>query len=136
MTLPAEELDRWILPLEGWAVERCAISEGFLVELKSGRQRGRLTVQGTFILKAGKGRSTMHHSPPSSMAPALALLGKTVESAVAMKDGRLELKLSGATSISVKPDRSSEAWIVTVGDQLAVVCEPGGRVAVWVEDEP
>ncbi|MBI3892664.1 MAG: hypothetical protein HY303_14175 [Candidatus Wallbacteria bacterium] len=133
--MPVEEPDRWILPLEGWTVERCVIDETFVVELKLGRRRARVNVHGTFILKTDRGSSKIQKSPLRSMAPALELAGRVVETAVALKDGRLDLKFRGGAALSVKPDRGFEAWTVTTGPELTLVCEPGGRVAVWVPEE-
>jgi hypothetical protein len=67
----------------------------------------------------------------AALAPALALLHVTAESAAAFKDGRLELRLADGLRLLVGAGGDFEPWSLVGPAGLRVVSAPGGELAVW-----
>lgn len=68
---------------------------------------------------------------PLAMAPALRLLRQGVKQAIAFKDGRLELVLSGGVVLRVPFDEDFESWNIVGPAGLRIVSLPGGALAIW-----
>ena len=87
-----------------------------------------------FVLSAGDKEQVLdpERGDPTSLCPALRILHQTVDSALAYRDGTLDLRFSGGTRITASPDAEYEAWEAAGGEGcLLIVSLPGGGVSVW-----
>src|SRR5215208_2486541 len=129
-----ERRDRWVMDLSGWAVTRCAIDYAFTLDVSKGREVVSVSIGGRFVLSAGEKEQVLdpERGEPVSLGPALRILHLTVDSALAYKDGTLELRFSDGTRITAPPEPEHEAWEAAGGEGgLLIVSLPGGGVSVW-----
>jgi hypothetical protein len=70
------------------------------------------------------------HPRRQDVAPALALFGATLSSAVAFKTGTLRLVL-GHFQLTVRADPQYEAWNVAGPGDIRLICMPGGQLSIW-----
>jgi hypothetical protein len=128
-----ELIDRWILPVSGQTVTRCCVDAAFSIELSTaGCAEATISISGTFDLQSKNAlRRLRPERGASTLAPALGLLGLTVDHAEAYKDGTLELAFSDGSRVRVAPDPVYEAWEFAGGRGAKAVALPGGDLAVW-----
>jgi hypothetical protein len=68
---------------------------------------------------------------PSEVGVLFSLLYRTIKSAMAFKDGRLEIEFTSRDKLLTNANANYEAWGI-VGDRgLRIHCMPGGELAVW-----
>jgi hypothetical protein len=70
----------------------------------------------------------------AAMGPALVVLRKAVESLIAFKDGRLELKFADGGVLRVPAGGDFEPWDVVGPAGLRIVSVPGGRLVIWTTE--
>ncbi|HET7056203.1 MAG TPA: DUF6188 family protein [Thermomicrobiales bacterium] len=125
--------DRWILPLAGQTVTRCCVDDALNIELsEAGSSEATIQIIGALDLQL-RGR-TWRLDPQGdavALAPALALVGLTVDHAEAFKDGTLNVAFRDGSSFQVAPDRDYEAWVFAGRTGAKAVSLPGGDIAVW-----
>ena len=82
-----------------------------------------LTVDGReYLLDPGERRG---------LGPLLALYPDTLTEASTRSDGTLLLAFASGATITVSPDSKYEAWSIVGPGSALIVCQPGGRLAVW-----
>ena len=124
--------DYWVIPLRGRSLSRVIVGYGLTLEfLDPEDQQITIMIAGEFRLESDGHDFILSHEHPTALGPALGLLGQTVESARAHKDGRLEIKYAAGSKLSVMAAPSYEAWTVTGMRWLRIICMPGGDLAVW-----
>jgi len=125
--------DRWLLPLSGLRVTRCLVDFSFGLELLADHQFFTLTIEQAFnVAVAGSGMAEITPAAdPASVCPALALLDRVVQDATAFKDGRLDVRFSDGSTLTVDPHPQFEAWNLTSDSGVRMVALPGGGVASW-----
>jgi Family of unknown function (DUF6188) len=129
--------DYWVIPLAGRLLSRVIVGYGLTLEfLDPQDEQISILIAGEFHLAFDNQNILLSHEQPTALGPALGLLARTVESARAYKDGRLELSFGGGSTISVAPADRYESWNVTGVRWLRIVCMPGGDLAVWKPDPP
>jgi len=66
-------------------------------------------IGGPFVLSAGDKEQVLdpERGDPTSLCPALRILHQTVDSALAYRDGTLDLRFSGGTRITAPPTPST-----------------------------
>lgn len=129
-----ERNDRWVLPVQGRVVTRCLVDHAFGFEVSDERVTISFRIEGAFgLLVDGDKYQLIPDSAqgPAALGPALRILHKGVEKAVAYKDGRLLVAFQGGDCVSVLPDPAYEAWEVRLSDGGMLVSLPGGDLAVW-----
>ena len=88
--------DYWVIPLRGRVLSRVIIGYGLTLEfLDPEDQQTTIMIAGEFRLESDGHDFILSHEQPMALGPALGLIGQTVESARAYKDGTLELKYGG-----------------------------------------
>ena len=126
-----EHGDYWVIPLQGKVVTRCFMDSAFGLECWDRDRLTTLRIEGPFVFEEqGVAR---HLSPehPTTLGPALSVLGKTVTSAHAHKNGALAVSFANGSRLSVAPDAEYEAWEMVTSAGLRVVCTPGGSLSLW-----
>ena len=128
-----ELADRWILPVAGRTVIQCCVDAAFSIELSTAEcAEATISISGTFDLQIKNASWRLRpERGASTLAPALDLLGLTVDHAEAYKDGTLELAFSDGSRVRVAPDPAYEAWEFAGGRGAKAVALPGGDLAIW-----
>jgi hypothetical protein len=127
--------DRWVLPISGYVVIRCCISQDLEIVLSGSAQldSAMIDIARSFELVDQDGRSwpLRADSAAQTLAPVLQIIGLTVKQADVLKDGTLEMAFADGTRLRVAPDPDFEAWEFTGERGAKAVSLPGGEVAVW-----
>ncbi|WP_327434645.1 DUF6188 family protein [Streptomyces sp. NBC_01236] len=128
---PVEHEDRWILNLRGMIITKISVDFRLVLILDSGWE---VALEAPVSLSHG----TAHTSPsvlltPESqdVAPAHALCGAKILSAVAFKSGALRLVFDTGHHLTCSSDPSFEAWQVTGPAGWRFVSLPAGDLGVW-----
>jgi hypothetical protein len=125
--------DRWLLPYRGMQVAQVHVSYQLMLLLDGHAQ---IVVETEALLTDGPATgpnavSAQFVPERQQVAPALALFGTEILSAVAFKSGSLRLAFSTGTHLNVKAHAQYEAWGAHGPGGLCLVCQPGGGVALW-----
>ncbi len=132
-----EESDRWIIPMQGLTVTQCQIDFAFGLVFWQNEDDGSssisVRIEEDFVLKVNGQEFKLVPSgqSPTALCPALAAFNKTIESAIAYKDGSLELNFAGGIQIFVPVHHTYEAWTLSASGGLNLISKPSGGVAVW-----
>lgn len=128
-----EETDYWVIPIRGEIVTQCRIDYAFGLEIwESDDFLVSIRIGGNFLFKTdGEEHWLSTQNQPTTLCLALSVLHKKIDTAVAYKNGRLELKFEGNLEVSVPPDLKYEAWELSGTGGLHLVCRPGGGLAIW-----
>jgi hypothetical protein len=130
-----EHENYWILPLEGKRVSRFLIDRELKLEfLEPEDEETTIIIGGEFQLEIDGRVHVLNAEQPTGLCPIFALYGATVQSALAFKDGKLEVKFWEGAKIKAMPHPDFESWQVTGVRWLRVVCGPGGDLAIWKPD--
>ncbi|MFI1684159.1 DUF6188 family protein [Streptomyces sp. NPDC020794] len=128
---PVEHEDRWILNLRGMSVTKISVDFRLVLILDSGWE---VALEAPVSLSRGTahtGPSVLLKPESQDVAPALALFGAKVLSAVAFKSGTLRLVFDTGHHLTCSTDPSFEAWQVTGPAGWRFVSLPGGDLAAW-----
>lgn len=127
-----ERRGRWLVPMAGLTVTQCRVDYAFTMLVDDGYE---VRIEQPFTLVRGAASSLLDpEGEPSELGPALSVLRRDVEQAVAFKDGRLEIALSDGVRVLVNGDDDHEPWTVVGPGGLRVVSMPGGELAIWKPD--
>ena len=127
--------DRWVVPMAGLPVTQCRLDYAFTIII--GDEPGasfQVCVEQPFMARmAGRGDELLldPEGDPAEMAPALGVLHRRVEQAIAFKDGRLELLLGDGSVLEVPAGEDYEPWNIVGPSGLRIVSLPGGGLAIW-----
>jgi hypothetical protein len=101
------------------------IDYAFGIEVWSPDDLVSIRIGGAFLLKSQSGeRKLFAEKEPMALGSALSVLHKTLESAIAYKNGMLSLKFSNDIRIDVPPDDKYEAWEINSRDGVILVSLP------------
>ena len=128
-----EREDAWVLSLKA-PVTNVRIGTGFDVQLLDGAGRVEISIGNLFRLVQGCVVQEFDPDKFTTLGPALSMVRKTIEQAVAYKNGRLRLEFSDGSLITAGPHPQYEAWQISGWDApgtMLIVCTPGGGLAVW-----
>ncbi len=129
--------DYWLIPLTGRLLSRVIVGYGLTLEfLDPLEEQISVLIAGNFHLASDRGNVLLTCNQPTDLGPVLGLIGRSVETARAHKDGRLELNFAAGARICVAPADNYESWNVTGARWLRIVCMPGGDLAIWKPDTP
>jgi len=131
-----EEENRWILPLQQQEVTRCCIDDALSIDLLSEEGFSTIRIENRFLFRT-KDHQTIMVSPEDqavSLGPVFSVLHTTIDTAIAYKNGKLELRFSDGSSIEVESDQHYESWMINGKTGLQVVSIPGGNLSIWVAD--
>ncbi len=128
-----EMADHWVIPLGGKTVTQIRIDYAFSLIIWESRDLDfAVRIEGRFIFQVGNEEYALDAEEGAhTLCPALAIFGKTIQSALAHKDGTLELTFSDDSRVLVPPDPQYEAWEVSGPGGMLLVSLPGGSLAVW-----
>lgn len=132
-----EHDDYWTIPLVGKPV--CRFQMDFQLTLEFFEPEDEKTIvwiSGEFKLEMDGEKHALSAENREKIGPVFSLFRKTVNSALAHKDGVLEITFREGARLTVGPDPNYESWGVTGVRWLRVVCMPGGDLAVWSADPP
>lgn len=129
--------DYWTIPLRGKPVCRFLVDSQLTIEfLEPESEETMIVVGGEFRLEIDGKEYALNAEEPTTLGPVFALYRRTVESALAFKEGRLEVKFLQGGKLSVMPHPDFESWNIAGVRGLCVVCTPGGELAIWQPDPP
>ena len=124
--------DRWVLPLEGGTVVQCRVDYAFTLVVEANAASYEVRIEQPFELCTNGGRRRLTwHEDPVALAPALAVLHARVAEALAVKDGRFEIRFRDGRRLEVPANADFEAWTLVGPGGLQLVSMPGGELAVW-----
>src|SRR6266545_1894863 len=126
-----EHGDYWVIPLQGKAVTRCFVDSAFGLECWDRDRLTTIRIEGLFVFEEQGVKRHLSPEHPTSLGPVLSVLGKTVTSAQAHKNGALAVSFANGSSLSVAPDADYGAWEMVTSAGLRVVCTPGGNLSIW-----
>jgi hypothetical protein len=105
-----ETADGWSIPLEG------LVAEG---------------IEGDWLVPSGDSARIGFGPGQFAAAQEAAAAGKTIETALARRDGRLFVRFTDGQAIETPPEPNVEAWEIR-GSAFGVVALPGvGELAIW-----
>ena len=117
--------------LSGLEVSQCIVDVGFSLRMARATESALLRIEGSFRLRLDKEWVLDPETEPSSLAPALGLLGRTIDSAGVRASGELELSFSGDAWLLVNAGREYEAWTLSLPDNTLIVSGTDGEVSVF-----
>ena len=125
-----EASDRWLLPLAGKAVRQCCIDHAVNLRCEGEVE---IRIEAPLVFKGAEGveQLLLPEGDPARLAPVLRVARLVVVEASAFKDGHLELKFEGGTTITVAAAEDLEPWEIVGPGGLRIVSVPGGQLAVW-----
>ncbi|MER5640388.1 DUF6188 family protein [Kitasatospora sp. NPDC002227] len=126
-----EREDHWVLGLHGLTVTRVSVDHCLGLTLD---QDWLITVGTPAELLPPSGPARRLDPRTQDVAPALALFGSEVRSAVAAKSGTLRLEFTDGTVLTCPSDPGHEAWQVNGPHRQLVVPTQGGALALWYTD--
>jgi hypothetical protein len=124
----------WRLPIEQRTVSRCLVDHAFALELLDD-ETFVVRIEADFSLVQGEKTFQLSPSDPQSLGPALALFGRVIRLAHASDDGELQIVFEDGQCLSVKSDPRYEAWELVGPNGMRAVCEAGGSIAVWQNNQ-
>jgi Family of unknown function (DUF6188) len=132
-----EHDDYWAIPLLGQRVSRFKVDMQLTLEFfERADEETTVWISGEFKVEADGKKRLLSAEQRETVGPVFALLNRTVQSALAYKNGTLEITFTEGGKLSVPADPHYESWGVTGVRWLRVVCMPGGELAVWLADPP
>ena len=124
--------DRWLISMPG-KVTQCRLDDAFsLIITVEPTKAFEIRIEQPFIVSKGREDCTLDpEGDPVDIAPALHVLRRTIEQAIAFKTGSLELTFDHDLTLCVAEDEDYEAWSIVGPDGLMLVSTPGGGLAIW-----
>ncbi len=131
-----ESADRWLVPMAG-TVTQCRLDYAFsmvIADCPAGTFEVR--IEHPFVVVGHGGEVELDpEGEPQQMAPALRVLRRAVEQAIAFKDGSLEVTFDDGSVLRVAVDEDYEAWNIVGPNGLRIVSMPGGELAIWGRED-
>ncbi|MBW3635354.1 MAG: hypothetical protein KY445_02665 [Armatimonadetes bacterium] len=127
-----EREDFWVLDIHN-IVTGCRIGSGFDLQIFNGENPLLISMGGIFTLHRGDNAQSFHPEEYTTLGPSLSVIGKVVESAIAYKNGHLEVKFLDGSLLTAEPDPQYESWHI-FGDtepRMTIVCGIGGQLHIW-----
>lgn len=125
------------IPLQGRSVSQCRVDFAFSLEFVEEGEHITIRIEESFRLKHGDQEWELDAEEDlEGLGKALTLFRKTVAQATAFQDGRLELRFTDGTELSVPPGVKYEAWGLAGSSGRRLVSTPGGGLAIWGPIEP
>jgi hypothetical protein len=132
-----EHDDYWTIPLLAQRVSRFQVDTQLTLEFfDRPDEETTVWVSGKFNLELDRRERLLSAEQRDTVSPVFALLNRTVQSALAYKNGTLEITFTEGGKLSVTADSNYESWGVTGVRWLRIVCMPGGELAVWLAEPP
>ncbi len=131
----------WEIPIAGRKVSRIVVDYALKIQFffpdPVGGEETEITIEGPchFEMDGRKYELNVGENP-TGLGPIFAIRGEIVNSALAFKEGRLEIDFVNRAKLIVMPLPKFEAWGVVGVRGLRVVCMPGGELAIWQADPP
>lgn len=124
-----EQVDRWILPLDGRVVVEVLLEYTVLLRFDDGSV---VVIEAPFVLR----KNGQEHliDPEGDVIELIRLrpfADAVVAEATALKTGALRLDLIGGTVVEVSVLDGYESWTFSGRNNLLVVATPGGELAIW-----
>lgn len=130
-----EHADRWEIPLTGKSVSRFIIDRRVILDfLDPEDEETTIEIEADFKVKVDSGEYMLSPEKRTDLGPIFELFNYTVQSAVAFKNGTLELKFVENATLTVSPTPELESWQVIGARGLRVVCTGGGQIFTWQAD--
>jgi hypothetical protein len=130
-----EHSDYWEIPLTGKSVSRFVIDRRVTLNfLDPEDEETSIEIEADFKVKVNSEEFTLSPENRTSLGPVFELFNYTVESAVAFKNGKLEIKFVENATLTVLPTPEFESWQVIGVRGLRVVCTGGGQIFTWQAD--
>jgi hypothetical protein len=128
-----DALDRWVVPMAGLTVTQCRVDYAFTIVVagEPGESFEVRIGEAMVLVSEGEELTLAPERDPVQMAPALTVLRRDVEHAIAFKDGRLEMAFSGDVALRVPLSEDYEPWNLTGPNGLLIVSLPGGELGIW-----
>ena len=125
----------WTVPLDGKAVCRFLVDNQLQIQFFEPQdEETTIVIEGQFTLDIDGEVRTLHAAEPAALGPVFALFRAVVETTLALKNGKLEVKFREGAKISAMPHRDFESWSIVGARGLRIVCMPGGELAIWDPD--
>ena len=128
--------DRWIFPIENLTVTQLRIDYSLVISLWVSQELFfNVAIEAPFQF-INHNKETIKVTPETSegVCSILDILDATVQSAIAFKNGALELVFQNGCRIIAKPDYMYEAWNIAGPAGLLFVCKPSGEVESWISN--
>lgn len=129
-----EREDAWVLSL-GRPVTSLLIGMQLILRLDDpGHGSVSIRIENTFQLIEGCVVRELDPENPAMMGPVLVVIHKTIERAVAFKDGRLSIEFEDGRRIAVRPHPQYESWQIhgpASTNPMLLVGGIGHQLNVW-----
>lgn len=123
--------DNWVLPIQGARVIRCHVDNNLTIQVSENEYQFDIRIENEFFLKSEGKEYKLVPEEPTTLGPVFVILNKTVNAALAYKDGKLCLNFSGGSILEVVSNVQYEAWEIIGSEGLRVVSLPGGGLSIW-----
>ena len=132
-----EHHDHWTIPLVGQHVSRFRVDMQLTLEFfEPADEETMVWIAGEFRLDLDGKERLLSVGQRDTLGSVFALLNRSVQTALAYKNGTLEITFKEGGKLSVASESNYESWGVTGVRWLRLVCMPGGELAVWLAEPP
>jgi Family of unknown function (DUF6188) len=90
-------------------------------------------VEEPVLLRSGGSTSHLNPKVPTSMAPMLSLLHRTVDATSLDDDGTLQVDVQSGIELVCAPHPTQQVWQLTGPRGFLVVCMPSSGPVLWTE---
>ena len=90
-----------------------------------------IRIEGRMSIEHGGTQLGLSGEKPAEAGQASILVGKTIQHAIAGKDGSLDVRFTDGSRLVVPSDPDYEAWEANATDGFMVVSLPGGGLSTW-----
>ena len=119
------------LRLNGKTVSRCCVDSAFSLEVLEKDSRTVIRIGGRMSIEDGGIQLSLSGEKSGEAGQASILVGKTIDHAIAGKDGGLDVRFTDGSRLVVPFDPDYEAWEANATDGFMVVSLPGGGLSSW-----
>ena len=125
--------DFWIFPVENLTVSQLRIEYSMGINLWTSQEfYFNVVIEAPFqFINSNQEMIRVTPETLEGVCSILDILHETVQSAIAYKNGTLELVFKNGHRIIAKPDYMYEAWNISGPAGLLFVCKPNGEVESW-----
>src|SRR5437899_52690 len=128
------------IPLAGRPVSRCCVTFSFQIDFWQDKEgytadlSVQIVIERPFKVYDADGEWQLDPENPMGLGRALGILHKTVDRAIALGSGELDIVFTDGSRLFVPSDSTYEAWDLATSKGitgLRLVSMPGGHLAVW-----